>query len=247
LKEKINKVLQKFGAEVHGIGYIAKLKAAAVEKNEYQKMKELLNGKASTIFDVGANRGQTTEAFLTIFPKATIHAFEPFEASTNIFKKNHSTKNNVILNETGLSNQVGTATLHINSSVDTNSLLESKKIGATSDKSCETVGTVTIQLNTIDQYCIENNINQIDVLKIDVQGAEIKVLEGAKNMLSEGKIKLIFTESYFVQQYQDQPLFHEIAAFLYQYNFTLQDIYDPYYNTTNILWCDAMYILNQKS
>lgn len=133
--------------------------------------------------------------------------------------------------------------MNVNRSVDTNSLLTSIKLGATSDKSCETLDTIDIPLTTVDEFCKENNIHEIDILKIDVQGAELKVLEGSKNMLANKKIKLIYTESYFTQQYLNQPLFHEISMLLYENGFTLQDIYDPYYSKRHILWSDAIFIL----
>ena len=80
----------------------------------------------------------------------------------------------------GLSNKSGIGQMNVNKSVDTNSLLSSKKLGATSDNSCETIGTLNIDFITIDDFCYENRINQIDILKIDVQGSELKVLQGAK-------------------------------------------------------------------
>lgn len=245
MKKKLNKILRKLGAEIHGIGYIEKLKNESTHKNEWQKQMELLKGHAPVIFDVGANRGDTAKKYVELFKNTTIHAFEPFPETCTIFKQKHQANKNIILNQCALSSKIGSATLNVNNSVDTNSILQSKVLGATSDASCTTITTVEIETNTIDNYCKVNNILMIDILKIDVQGFEVEVLKGAIEMLQQQKIKLIYTESYFVQQYVDQPLFHQIAAMLYQYGFTLQDIYDPYYSLKNILWCDAMFI-NQK-
>lgn len=135
----------------------------------------------------------------------------------------------------------------VNRSVDTNSILESTKIGATSDKSCETVSKINIPITTVDEFCQENDISKIDILKMDVQGAELKVLEGSIKMLKHRSIKMIYTELYFVPQYHNQPLFHEVTALLYEYGYILQDIYDPYYNKTSILWCDSIYILKDET
>jgi FkbM family methyltransferase len=242
MKEKINKYLRKFGAEIHGIGYVQKLKNSDLKKNEWSKQKELLGGKANIIFDVGANRGNTVIEYLKIFPNSMIHSFEPFPDSCSIFFEKHKDNSNVILNKCALSNKIGKAILNINNSVDTNSLLDSKKIGATSDKSCHTVGQIKIETNTIDNYCNDYKIKTIDILKIDVQGHEVEVLNGAINMLKAGNIKLIYTECYFRQQYIDQPLFHDISKFLYDYNFVFQDIYDPYYSKNSMLWCDSIFI-----
>jgi hypothetical protein len=70
----------------------------------------------------------------------------------------------------------------------------------------------------------------------------MEVLKGVANFLTERRIKIIYTESYFEQQYINQPLFHEIAAYLYSYGFVLQDIYDPYFSSSRILWCDSLFV-----
>lgn len=244
MKEKINRYLRKFGAEIHGIGYIQKLKNSDSKKNEWVKQQELLNNKANIIFDVGANRGDTASKYLNIFPDCSIHSFEPFPQACEIFLKKHKQNNNVRLNKYALANIIGKSILNINKSADTNSLLNSKKIGANSDKSCFTIGQMEIETNTIDNYCLENNIDLIDILKIDVQGSEIEVLKGASNMLKERRIKVVYTETYFQQQYANQPLFHDISQFLYNHNFILQDTYDPYYSANSLLWCDSIFISN---
>ena len=56
--------------EIHGVGYIQKLRNSDLKKSEWQKQKELLKGKANVIFDVGANRGNTTLKYLKLFPNA---------------------------------------------------------------------------------------------------------------------------------------------------------------------------------
>lgn len=244
-KSTINKFINKFGLEIHGIGFMEKLRNLNPAKSAWLKQRNLVTTNNPVIFDVGANRGDTTSKYLELFPDAAIFAFEPFEPSYNIFKKIHKQNINVRLVPMGLSNEFGIAQLNVNKSIDTNSLLSSKKLGATSDYSCETIGTVNINLITIDDFCEKNRINEIDILKIDVQGSELNVLKGAKKMLSKNAIKLVYTESYFKQQYSEQPLFHEIASFLYEFGFTLQDIYDPYYNAESILWCDSIFILKQ--
>ena len=48
-----------------------------------------------------------------------------------------------------------------------------------------------VNTDTIDNYCKDNDIDCIDILKIDTEGSEIEVLEGAKNMLNKTSIVLI--------------------------------------------------------
>ena len=242
MKDLINKYLNIFGVEIHGSAYIQKLMRSDYKKNEWETQKKLLEKNVNVIFDVGSNRGNTVSKYLSLFPNVKIHAFEPFPEIYNTFMNRHKNNLNVYLNKYALSSKVGRSAFYVNKSIDTNSLLKSKKIGANSDKNCVSVNEIIVNTNTIDNYCLENNISEIDIVKIDVQGSELEVLKGSLNMLKSSKIKLIYIETYFKQQYINQPLFHDISKLLYNYNFILQDIYDPYFSKKNILWCDAIFI-----
>jgi hypothetical protein len=134
MKGAINKYLRRFGIEIHGVGYIQKLKNSDLKKSEWSKQQELLKSKVDVIFDVGANRGDIALKYLNLFPNARIHSFEPFPDSYETFIARHKDSLNVHLNKYALSSNIGKAILNINKSVDTNSLLESKKIGASSDE-----------------------------------------------------------------------------------------------------------------
>ena len=63
----------------------------------------MLKNKADIIFDVGANRGDITLKYLTLFPNARIHSFEPFPESYEIFIARHKDNLNVQLNKYALS------------------------------------------------------------------------------------------------------------------------------------------------
>ena len=55
----------------------------------------------------------------------------------------------------------------------------------------EMENTETIKLTTLDEYCVKNNVDWIDYLKMDVEGHEYDVLLGSKNMLESKKIGII--------------------------------------------------------
>jgi|TARA_B100000959_G_scaffold281031_1_gene344182 FkbM family methyltransferase len=61
-----------------------------------------------------------------------------------------------------------------------------KKIGDFSE--------IIVQTQTLDNFCFKEKIESIDVLKIDAESNELNVLKGAKKLLSENKIYLIYTE-----------------------------------------------------
>jgi FkbM family methyltransferase len=242
MKKFINNLLKPFHAEIHGTGYLKKLQKNANAPDAMEVQGKLLRNEAKIIFDIGANRGQVTRQYAEIFPGAFIHAFEPFEEFHTLFHRENPGNPNIRLNALALSEKEGDADFYLNESGDTNSLLESIAIGASSDRSCTNIGSRKVKTMTLEKYCLEKNIRGIDILKMDTQGSELSILKGGERLLQEQRIGLIYTEGYFKPQYKDQPLLYDIANYLKHFNYYLEGIYDPYFNDKFMLWCDAIFL-----
>jgi len=110
--------------------------------------------------------------------------------------------------------------------------------------------TAEIETTTLDSFCKAEGINEIDFLQIDVQGANLLVLEGATWIL-ERSILAIQVEVEFSHLYIDQPLFADVDTYLRKQNFTLFDVLtaarcirSPLHSKTRrgqLLWADALY------
>ncbi|MGB7444687.1 MAG: FkbM family methyltransferase [Coleofasciculaceae cyanobacterium] len=111
--------------------------------------------------------------------------------------------------------------------------------------------TVELETTTLDTFCQEEGINEIDFLQVDVQGAELQVLEGASNIL-EKSILAVQVEVEFSHLYVNQPLFTDVDIYLRKQGFTLFDltkahrtrIDSPIVSTARagqLLWGDAFY------
>jgi hypothetical protein len=98
-----------------------------------------------------------------------------------------------------------------------------------------------VEVCTIDEFCRNRCIDTIDILKLDIQGSELSALRGASGFLRDKRIKLIYTETYFKKQYENQPLFHDLSKFLEQYGYYLQDFYNPIYGKGDLVWCDVIF------
>ncbi len=241
-KETINKVLRRFGVELHGLGFIQSLKKVEFQQNAFDVQKELLLSTPKVIFDIGANRGDTAIKYSILFPLASIYAFEPFLETFQKLNDNVNEMPKISTYQIAISDKKGETVFFSNKNEDTNSLLSSSKIGLSSDEQVKTIGQTNVNTETIDAFCSDHKIEGIDILKMDIQGAELLALKGATGLLSEKKIKAIYTETYFRRQYNNQPLFHEISAFLALYGYYLQDIYSPIYGNGKIAWCDAIFL-----
>jgi FkbM family methyltransferase len=241
-KALINKYCRKFGFEIHGIGFIQSIQKMSFKEDAFLKQKEIIKGSVEVIFDLGANRGDVSLQYGKTFLQANIYSFEPFPEIFNILSSNVSGIKNITAYQKALSDREGKFSFFVNQNADTNSLLQPKKMGLSSDKEVENRNQIEVDVWTIDNFCINNGIKKIDILKLDIQGGELAALRGAEEMLSEKNIRLIYTEAYFRQQYVDQPLFYDIAKYLEQFGYHLQDIYTPIYGKGSIAWCDAIFL-----
>lgn len=203
--------------------------------------KKMFNPDAQlTIFDVGAHHGETSLAYQKLFPQATIYAFEPFEASMNSLKKNINGTKQIFPQGVALSQEVGETTFHSNSFSATNSLLataETETMGY-----FKTQNVVKIQTNTLDNFAQNNQIAHIDILKMDVQGAEHLVLRGAEKMLKQQKISLIYTEIIVKPSYDGQKSLDEMLTLVRSFGYNLYGFYNYLYGSKGeVIQLDALF------
>lgn len=141
-----------------------------------------------------------------------------------------------------LSDENGSCNLFTNLSPATNSILCPQKTNTFIDDHTINKGVIQVDANTLDTFCSENKIKAIDILKLDVQGAELKVLKGAVNLLKQKSINLIYCEIWFLSTYVEQPLYHEIATYLESFGYFLFALYNIHFNNTgHYLWGDAIF------
>lgn len=145
------------------------------------------------IFDVGANRGQFLALTLEKVGSSnfTVHCFEPSKEAFLNLSNNSVHNDKVFLNNIGLGRTQGEAKLYYDQEGSGLASLTKRNLlhfGADFTKS------ETIRIDTIDNYCKTNNLTKVDLLKIDVEGHELDVLEGTRNMLEHNLIKIVTFE-----------------------------------------------------
>jgi FkbM family methyltransferase len=142
--------------------------------------------KSKIGIDIGANIGITTMWMARHCEK--VYSFEPDLDNIKRFNENIEVNNisNVELVQQAVSNENGVATFHLfdsygHHSLDQNHIAKAKK-------------SVQVKTITLDQFCEEKGIQEIDVLKIDVEGLEYDVLQGSCKKLQSNAIKMIIFE-----------------------------------------------------
>lgn len=138
------------------------------------------------LFDVGANVGDYTSLLLekTKNRFCEIHSFEPSNDSFEKLKFSYSSNSKVKLNRIALGNVETINTLYLPKP-------GAKKASFYRSEENSTFSKEEVKQVSLDQYCYSNNITKIDLLKIDTEGNELFVLQGAKEMLQKKLISAI--------------------------------------------------------
>lgn len=149
-------------------------------------LKNRINRDKPVLFDVGANLGEYSNLLGDVFGSTTqIYAFEPSTPTYNELKQ-RLTHSNIHAVNAGLSDRTQELKLFINKDHSSMASLYQRDIKNVSMDQFELVS-----LKTLDEFCQEQGIQQIDFLKIDVEGHEYKVLQGAKKMIQNKGIRFI--------------------------------------------------------
>jgi FkbM family methyltransferase len=205
------------------------LKRLSLGQDALADARTIHGGDVACVLDVGAHVGQSAAEFLDAFPRARIHSFEPAPASYEELRKLARRSPRMTAVNAALGDRDGTAPFFINRLSVTNSLLKASA-GAgeflVASDGLDSREQTTVRLLTLDGYCAEQAIERIDLLKLDTQGYELRVLDGARALIEREAVPLIHLEVCFVRFYEQQPLFPEVYRYLYDRDYRLVWLYD---------------------
>lgn len=198
-----------------------------------------------TIFDVGANEGQTAIEYAKAFPKSTIYSFEPFDAAFDKLQRAASSFGQIRPVRCALGDVVGSKTLFLNSASVTNSLLPNapegnrfQPIGMATPE-----GKATVVVSTVDAHCQQHQVRRIDILKTDTQGYDLSVLRGADQLMAEQGVAVVFTELLFAPLYSGQAYFESVYTHLLERGFRLVNLYSVWHaDDMCAAWCDGLFV-----
>jgi FkbM family methyltransferase len=163
------------------------------------KLARVLIKPGMLIVDVGANHGQfTVMAAQLAEGHGSVHSFEPAAGSFARLSENvnhlASVRERVRLNASAVSNQPGIATLfEFPPGFSAWNSLGSHAMNA-GGKYVEPSHTSNVPVITLDEYCDERRIEFIDLLKVDVEGFEVEVLQGCRRLIGARQIGNVIFE-----------------------------------------------------
>tara|TARA_B100001079_G_scaffold253950_1_gene248324 strand:- start:86 stop:781 length:696 start_codon:yes stop_codon:yes gene_type:complete len=201
-----------------------------IDKYYHQKkiFKFLKDFDIKIILDVGAHKGEFLQSIKKIINFEKIYSFEP---QKKIYKKLNllSIENKIFCLNLALSNDNAIKNLKINKKSSTSTFSEINNLslwykiksfilrGSTETSFIDEEKVNVIKL---DDFCDDYKISNIDLLKIDTEGHEKQVLEGALNLIKEKKIKYILLEFHLSNMYSNYSV-NDLENFLDNYNFKL--------------------------
>jgi FkbM family methyltransferase len=170
-----------------------------------------------TIVDVGANVGSISMEFAYYYPQARILAFEPVTSTYQRLKLKTDKYKNITPVHMALGEGVYQVEIALNSEDTINSI---------SSRPAEQhiSGMETISVNTLDSYASENNISEVDILKIDVEGFEFKVLEGADHLVNNSVKAIVLEVGY--ERENSKVHFSDVENYMEARGFQCCGVYD---------------------
>lgn len=193
-------------------------------------------------FDIGANLGEYSSTLISNFLKVgldfELHLFEPQKRCYEVLTKKFANKINIILNNFGVSNVNDKAQIFYDKEQSGLASLYQRNLkayGLRMNRSEEII------LKRMDSYIDEKNIRHIDFIKIDIEGHELKALEGFGKYLNSDFIDFLQFE-YGGANLDSHTSLMELYEFFEERNFILTKImpkgleirkYEPFMDNFN--------------
>jgi FkbM family methyltransferase len=186
---------------------------------------------AKVVFDIGSCEGEDAIRYASLFPSATVYAFEPVPDNVRLIEANLAKhpQARIRVMPVALSDSEGRATLFVSSGQPPGAVASDWDFGNKSssllrpDRHLDVhpwvhfESMIEVKTETLEGVCGREGISDIDLVHLDVQGAELSVLKGAGSLL--GRIGAIWMEVEAVPLYEGQPLKSDVERFMTRHGF----------------------------
>lgn len=229
LKEFVNGGLNALGYEIkrqHGLERAAWLQAMGIE----------------TVLDVGANVGQFSASIRQLLPGAQIYAFEPVEDCFRELSRSNSGDGLFQSFPYALGAEDGVAALNVNDFTPSSSLLTMANAHVTEFPHTEKTLETKVEIRRLDSVAPDLDLSGPYMVKVDVQGFELQVIEGGRETLKHADVVII--EINFAQFYEGQPSFDDIYRDLRMCGMQFYGVMQQSHSLRDDrpLFCDALFV-----
>lgn len=171
------------------------------------------------VLDVGYNEGDFTKELLARRPTGTVFAFDPAKSAAAANQRDFSKDNRVVFSNIALSSEVGSAVFH-----DYGNMCGSlaSRTDAGDEKS-----SYEVPVERLDSWCNSNNVEEIDLLKIDAEGYDFPVLKGAESLLYAQKITAFqfeYADGWIASRY----FLHDLMQFMEDKPYSIYQLFNGF-------------------
>lgn len=185
--------------------------------------KDMPTFNPKTIFDVGANVGQSSLLYAEEFPGLQLYCFEPVPATFEKLQQNTKSIPDCLCFNLGFSSKAGVARMLSDLKHPTRSRIKHNEDQHNDGKKVE---YVDVYLDTLDHFCEQHNIEKIDLLKIDTEGHDLEVLKGGSSLLRSGRVQVVMVEAGMNEDNKLHAPFFQVFEYLQNLGYYLFAIYE---------------------
>jgi FkbM family methyltransferase len=233
MKKLIKEILRKKGIQIKRYP----------DRDLVRRMKIVENYNINTLFDIGANAGQYARRMRKLGYGEKIISFEPLKSAFTELKKVSSKDNNWLVYNYALGNEEITSIINVAGNSQSSSILDMLPTHVKSEPESKYIAKEEIEIKKIDSvfnsfYNKESSI----MMKIDTQGFEKNVIDGAKESLNY--IKIIQLEMSILPLYENEMPFIEMITYLNNKGFQLFSLENGFSDSTTgqLLQVDGIFI-----
>lgn len=194
---------------------------------------------AQVIVDVGGHHGDVSAALDLLYAPRRLWIVEPNPALTRGLRARFAAQPHITVVPQCLGEREGEVAFNVHEFDAASSLYECQPGHLEKFGFSGAHRRVNVPMTTLAQLLEGEAATQIDLLKLDCQGAELGVLRGASARLHD--VRFVFCEVAFEPIYADAPLFGEVHRFLIESGFALISLGEFAGAEANIQWGDALY------
>jgi FkbM family methyltransferase len=189
-------------------------------RRAFRNLRHLPPLRYRSVIDGGANVGSFTDAFLLLHRPERLVLVEAIPELAEGLRARYAGKPGISVVPAALSDKNGEATFEINRSAASSSLLSiDPRNTEWFGRDLRVARTLRVPTVTLPTLMESEGLRAVDLLKLDLQGAERLVIAGGETVLD--RVRVIYTEVFFEQLYEGAWLFRELDDFLRSRGFKL--------------------------
>lgn len=191
--------------------------------------------------DIGAFEGEFTDSVLSYFQPERVWLVEADPDQSGLLQAKYRDESRVKVIPAAIADQSGTLEFHVNQHRPSSSLMPiASSTAGVFQKDMNEARVVRVPAFSLDELFEKEALPDIDLMKVDIQGAERLLIQGGTKSLK--RIRLVFMEVWFQECYQGSALFPEIQSLMTGSGFKLRSFHEFRKGSDgNLVYSNALY------